>query len=216
MTAAVVLAAGAARRFGSPKQLAVLHGEPLVARACGVALAAELHPVAVVLGAHAEQVAAALPRDQVVPLFNPRWNQGLATSLRRGLDYLARHAGDDDFAVLLADQPLIEAEHVRALVALRRDTEAPHRRNPLSRRPVRRTRGVRTQPARPTPTAVRRPRRRLGDPKLQTGRHLTLFRGGHGHRHPGGSGALLRFRAPLGESGMCVRRFSHSEPAQFC
>ena len=54
---AIVLAAGAGRRFGGAKQIALWRGRPLLAWALDAALgAAALRPVVVVLGAHAAAV----------------------------------------------------------------------------------------------------------------------------------------------------------------
>jgi len=58
--AAVVLAAGASTRLGTPKQLVEYAGEPLVRRAAGAALGSGARPVIVVLGADADRVARAL------------------------------------------------------------------------------------------------------------------------------------------------------------
>ncbi|MFL6206801.1 MAG: NTP transferase domain-containing protein, partial [Acidimicrobiales bacterium] len=85
----VVLAAGAGERFrasGAPgaKQLAVVDGEPLVQRAVATALAARLDEVVVVSGA-VDLTALGLP---VAVLENPRWAEGIATSLQAGV----RHA----------------------------------------------------------------------------------------------------------------------------
>lgn len=123
MTAGVILAAGAARRFGSAKQLATYEGEPLVVRACRTALAARLHPVVVVVGAAGPAVADAVAALPVVTVVNDRWDEGMSTSLRAGADYVDAHT-DHDLAVLLADQPLIPASHIRALCDLRREADA--------------------------------------------------------------------------------------------
>lgn len=117
-TAGVILAAGAGRRYGGGiKQLALHDGEPLVRRACRTALDADLAPVLVVLGAHADAVGAALLDLDVTAVHNPRWAEGMSTSLA-----CAIRALDDtvpDVAVLLADQPLVTAAHLRALAAAR-------------------------------------------------------------------------------------------------
>ena len=55
MTRALVLAAGAGRRFGGPKQLALLDGKPLLQHV--LELAAPYNPL-VVLGARADEIAA--------------------------------------------------------------------------------------------------------------------------------------------------------------
>jgi CTP:molybdopterin cytidylyltransferase MocA len=114
--AGLVLAAGAARRFGGPKALVHYRGEPLVARAarrlavcCGAG-------VTVVVGADAVKVAAALPvlsGLQVVE--NPQWSTGLAGSLAAGVAALP--AAATAVLVLLADQPLVDGTDLAALVA---------------------------------------------------------------------------------------------------
>lgn len=127
-TAGVILAAGAGRRFGGGiKQLALHDGEPLVRRACRTALDAGLAPVLVVLGAHADAVGAALRDLDVIAVHNPRWEDGMGTSLAcaiRELDEGSDAADITDVAVLLADQPLVTAAHLRALVAARLTSSA--------------------------------------------------------------------------------------------
>ena len=94
----ILLAAGGARRFGSPKQLALLDGRPLVAHAYA-ALTAILDDVVVVVGHAGEEVAAAMPRARVVHAAD--WEEGLAASLRAGIA-----ATDADAAAIhLADLP---------------------------------------------------------------------------------------------------------------
>ena len=56
--AGLLLAAGAGRRFGGPKALAEIDGEPLVLRALKALRAAGCSPVRVVLGAAAIWTAA--------------------------------------------------------------------------------------------------------------------------------------------------------------
>ena len=61
MIGGVVLAAGGASRFGSPKQLAELDERPLLQHAVDAMLAVPaIDPVVVVLGAEAERVRAAV------------------------------------------------------------------------------------------------------------------------------------------------------------
>jgi molybdenum cofactor cytidylyltransferase len=111
--AGAVLAAGAGRRFGAIKQLALYDGEPLVRRACRTALAAGLSPVIVVVGAHAERVTAAV-RDLAVRIrFNAQWEAGLASSIRCAAAELEPAIAA--LALVLADQPLITAAHLVAL-----------------------------------------------------------------------------------------------------
>ncbi|WP_239330010.1 NTP transferase domain-containing protein [Frankia sp. CiP3] len=111
----LVLAAGAGRRFGSPKALAMLDGELLVERSVRLVARGGCTPVFVVLGAHAAEVARAanLPKAQVVPA--PDWAEGMGASLRRGLGAVAG-TSLDAVVITLVDQPLIGAQAVRRLI----------------------------------------------------------------------------------------------------
>jgi molybdenum cofactor cytidylyltransferase len=113
-----VLAAGGSTRFGSPKQLLIQEGEPLVRRAAKAALEAGATPVMVVLGADAPSVAAELSGlRHVRTVINPHWETGLASSLATGLRALMEIAGCDAVLVTLADQPNVDAAALKKLIA---------------------------------------------------------------------------------------------------
>jgi molybdenum cofactor cytidylyltransferase len=113
--AGLLLAAGGATRFGSPKVLAPFHGTPLVRR--GVELLAShcAAGVHVVVGASADGVRAALRGQTVTMVDNPAWATGLASSLVQGVASLPDEA--DAVLILLCDQPAITAADLDALVA---------------------------------------------------------------------------------------------------
>lgn len=103
--AAVVLAAGASRRLGRPKQLEPVGGEPLLRRAARCALEAGYHPVRVVLGAVPE-AARTLDGLRVETCQNEDWTEGMASSIRLG----TRDLPPDTEGVLLlvCDQVALE------------------------------------------------------------------------------------------------------------
>lgn len=122
---AVILAAGAATRFGGPKQIAEIDGEPLVHRSIRTARVAGARRIVCVVGAHIERVRPALSDLEVHVVDNPKWRLGLSTSIVCGVR-AAIHLGEtESLAVLLADQPFIPASHLRALHTQREDNGAP-------------------------------------------------------------------------------------------
>lgn len=111
---AVILAAGASRRFGSPKQLAVVDGRTLLEHAIDTAAAANLAPVAAVVPIWLSRPARYDdPRLRWVR--NPLPEGGMSSSLRLGLAAIRDEVGA--VVILLGDQllgPTLVAEIVAA------------------------------------------------------------------------------------------------------
>jgi CTP:molybdopterin cytidylyltransferase MocA len=106
----IVLAAGAGRRFGGPKQVALWRGRPLLAWTLDAALGVtNLDPVVVVLGAYADAVRAAVNLSRVRVVVAPGWEEGQAASLRAGVAALGHVAAA---VVLLGDMPFVTAHVV--------------------------------------------------------------------------------------------------------
>lgn len=114
--AAIVLAAGAATRMGSLKQLLPYRGRTLLHHAIDQAMEAGLGPIVVVVGAEADRVQAAIAARPVDIARNANWQLGMGASLTAGIQKLQEVAGHSAaVAVLLADQPLITSEHLSAM-----------------------------------------------------------------------------------------------------
>jgi molybdenum cofactor cytidylyltransferase/nicotine blue oxidoreductase len=114
---AVVLAAGAGRRYGMPKALVEYEGSLLVERAVRTARAV-CDPVLVVLGAQAVDVWRRADLDGATVLANKDWESGMASSLRTGLDGLRGWPGTVDAAVvLLVDMPGMTPAALQRLAA---------------------------------------------------------------------------------------------------
>ena len=127
---AVVLAAGASTRFGQPKQLLDWDGVPLLVHVAGVAVAAGLKPVIIVLGYQAESMCTALDAAaegqslvSIQTVMNWRWEQGMSTSVQTGLAALPPEMEAAIF--LQCDQPLITPDLLQALIARFEETNAP-------------------------------------------------------------------------------------------
>jgi molybdenum cofactor cytidylyltransferase len=109
----VVLAAGASTRFGATKQVAMVDGTPLVAHAVEALRVDGIGEVIVVTGHDADAVEAALA-DDVLIVRNPAYRDGQSTSLAAALHAVS---GDSEGAVvLMADQPGVTTDDVRALI----------------------------------------------------------------------------------------------------
>src|SRR5439155_19289259 len=121
--AGVVLAAGTSSRMGRNKLLLELGGETVVRRAVRAAVGARLDPVLVVLGHEAERVAAELAGLPCLTLLNPRFGEGVRTSLQAGVARAAECAGA--LVVVLADMPFVTAEMIEAVTARYRATRSP-------------------------------------------------------------------------------------------
>ena len=101
----IVLAAGASKRLGHPKQLVVVDGETLLARAYRIAIA--VAPTIVVT------------RREFAfgnALINEHAEEGMASSIRLGVA-----ACDGDVLLMTCDQPHVTSSHLRALI----DADAP-------------------------------------------------------------------------------------------
>lgn len=114
---AIVLAAGAGQRMGyRPKCLLQLDGRSLIDRQLAALTQSGLAPLWVVLGHHAQRIqqepALRLWGAQVVVNLHP--DEGHVGSLRAGLRELPSDL--DAVLVVLADQPLIDAQAIQALV----------------------------------------------------------------------------------------------------
>ncbi len=115
----IVLAGGEASRYGAPKQLAVVDGEPLIVRAVRNARQSGADEVIVVTGAYADQTRECLAQhmDLRQPwlrvVHNARWNEGQATSMHAGLNGLAQ--GTQAVIFMPVDQPFLPLKLLRRL-----------------------------------------------------------------------------------------------------
>ena len=114
--AALVLAAGAARRMrGRDKLLEDVGGRPVLRAVAEAATASRADEVVVVLPPGATARRAALDGLGVGVVEAPDWAEGMAASLRAGLAEVAGRA--DAVVVLLADMPETGAREIDRLIA---------------------------------------------------------------------------------------------------
>ncbi|MDD1620833.1 MAG: nucleotidyltransferase family protein [Methylococcaceae bacterium] len=111
---AVILAAGASTRMGSPKQLLVWENRTLLGHVVSNVRSLLEERSVVVLGAHDESIQACMNLAGVNVIVNRDWREGIASSIRAGIGALPASASA--VAILLCDQPLIGRAQIQALL----------------------------------------------------------------------------------------------------
>lgn len=119
--ALVLLAAGASRRLGEPKALADIGGRNVLERLLAAGAACE-GPALVIAGAHADELAAALPPG-VELLHNKNWSAGRTG----GVLLAARARADRDLCLAPADVPLVPRAVFDGLLAAWAAAHSPAR-----------------------------------------------------------------------------------------
>lgn len=119
--AAIVLAAGRSTRMGERNKLLLdLHGKPMIARTVA-AIEGTATPIIVVTGHDADAVAQVLKTARVTIVHNPRYADGMATSLKAGLGALPLDA--DGVLICLGDMPAVTSAAIGQLIAAFNPTE---------------------------------------------------------------------------------------------
>jgi molybdenum cofactor cytidylyltransferase len=113
--AAIILAAGGGSRFQQTthKLLVEIQGKPLIHFPIAAAIAAQLDPIIVVVGALAQEIEKVLADQPVKVVMNEDWSLGQSTSLRAGIAALPPDV--DAVCIFLADQPFIALQTIESL-----------------------------------------------------------------------------------------------------
>jgi molybdenum cofactor cytidylyltransferase len=114
-TAAVVLAAGESKRLGRPKQLEPWGDTTLLGHVVAKTRQFPVAEIWVVLGHQADRMVDETPLEDVYIVENLEWEEGIASSLRVGLDALTRLSRCDRALIVIGDQPGVSPEVVEHL-----------------------------------------------------------------------------------------------------
>jgi molybdenum cofactor cytidylyltransferase len=121
-----LLAAGASARLGKPKQLLLYKGKSLLQHATQAALDSRATPVVIVTGANAELVQKEMTGPEVIYTENKEWAEGMASSVRCGLNILLGVApATDSVIMMVCDQPYVNPKLLNDLLATQWKTGQP-------------------------------------------------------------------------------------------
>jgi molybdenum cofactor cytidylyltransferase len=113
----IILAAGSSSRMGKPKQLLAFEGTTLLSRVVSLACQSGDNPVVVVLGANADVIKKNLTVSRAEVVVNEGWEEGMASSLRKGLAAMnEKHPEVDGVLILVGDQPYLNNQHIKQLL----------------------------------------------------------------------------------------------------
>ncbi|MEH6308646.1 nucleotidyltransferase family protein [Olivibacter sp. CPCC 100613] len=113
----ILLAAGSSRRLGRPKQLLSYQGNTLIRRSVQVAERTNPAALVVVVGAIAELVTKEISEQKIDIVFNPHFQEGIASSIRCGVDFiLTNYEEIENIIIMVCDQPYVNETHIRKLI----------------------------------------------------------------------------------------------------
>lgn len=91
----------------------------MLQRAIRFAHQAGASPVFVVIGAHREQIESSVDFATAKVVVNDQWQEGLASSIRAGMEAVKTHAPDATGVLLMVcDQPRVTGEHLRRMIGI--------------------------------------------------------------------------------------------------
>lgn len=104
----VLLAAGGSTRMGQAKQLLQVGNKSLFQHSLDIALESRADPIVVVYGANAEQLKPQFSNKRVHFIYNPDWEQGIASSINTGLSGLLDiNPNTQRVIFMVCDQPFV-------------------------------------------------------------------------------------------------------------
>ena len=119
----VILAAGASTRLGKPKQLLQYRGKTLLGHAINEATNSNADAVVVIFGKDADLFKKEIDEKKIRVAINSSWEEGMASSVRLGLDTLLNAKPYIDAVIfMVCDQPHISSSILNELIKTQQKT----------------------------------------------------------------------------------------------
>jgi len=117
-TAILILAAGESKRMGQPKQLLPYKDSNLLLEKIKQFQSLDNTVVFVVLGAYFKEIFPLLRELPVKVVMNANWQEGMGSSLSKGIGLIQKKQLFDRVLITLSDLPLLETSHYQDLIDL--------------------------------------------------------------------------------------------------
>lgn len=122
----IVLAAGASKRLGAPKQQLMYNGETLLRNAVHAALELRSGATIVVVNNKSGETTRQLDQLPVDIVVNEKAQEGMAGSIREGIMHITMtYPGVSHVLIMVCDQPFVDVTHLRSLIDTQQSTAAP-------------------------------------------------------------------------------------------
>ena len=123
--AALILAAGSSSRLGSPKQLLPWGEGPLLQHVVGQIRSFGLEEIWVVIGHETDAILEQVDFGGASVVVNDEYTEGIASSMRVGLDTLTRESRADKVLIAMGDQPELRPDVVAELLQIAKREKRP-------------------------------------------------------------------------------------------
>jgi len=122
----ILLAAGASRRLGKPKQLLPYAGKTMLQHVLHTVLHERDAPVVLVLGSGASLYLRELDEERIFLTINTEWEKGMGTSIKAGLTALLDKLPDIESVIIMTcDQPYISGKVLDELIETKQKSGKP-------------------------------------------------------------------------------------------
>ena len=122
----ILLAAGKSSRLGRPKQLLLYHKQTLLHHCLQIASASQAQIIVIVLGSDADEIKKKLNNVNTDVVVNPDWQEGMASSIRFGINHLlGRNQQLEGVVLMVCDQPFITSSLLNSLMHAHRRSGKP-------------------------------------------------------------------------------------------
>ncbi len=121
-TGIIILAAGESSRLGFPKQIAKFKEKTLLQHAIDAALGSKAEKHILVLGANKDEIKKTFRGDSIPNIPNQHWQKGMASSMKKGLEYLLKFNPPDQIIIMLCDMPYVDSKLLNKLIATQKKT----------------------------------------------------------------------------------------------